>query len=485
MKNLFFSLCTALMLQSGLVNAQGHDIKITVPVMAGKQVILGFYRENQTLAADTAQLDASGEGTFKKNTKLAQGLYFLLFSPTSYMDIIIGNNQNFSIKADTNNLLNHLQIEGSPENQAFLEFQRFMATQNQKKRKINEEYSNEANKDREEIKQQYIKRLEQIDKVFFDHITNLGRQYPGSALATFTKAMLFSPVPDFSGEVTENVKDRDIEIQRKRFYYEKAHYWDYINFNDSTLICTPSYLFKNKLDDYFKYYVSMHPDSVYKESVDVIERTKGCKAMFRYLVSHCTMSIGAETDSIMGMDAAYVKFAKRYLLSKDAEWITADSRKKIQEEVACRQYNLIGETAREMKLQTLEGNWVSLHETKAPFTFLAFWEENCGHCKTQIPLVKSVLLDKFKPYGFNVFAVHLVPDKEKWEKFVTEHDLFDFINCWDPHRQFDFRTYYNTRLTPTFYLLDKDKKIIAKSISIEQMAEILKIEYKRAGVEIK
>lgn len=27
------------------------------------------------------------------------------------------------------------------------------------------------------------------------------------------------------------------------------------------------------------------------------------------------------------------------------------------------------------------------------------------------------------------FAVHTQNDKEKWENFVTEHELFDFINC--------------------------------------------------------
>lgn len=149
------------------------------------------------------------------------------------------------------------------------------------------------------------------------------------------------------------------------------------------------------------------------------------------------------------------------------------------------QYNLIGLKAQELKLPTMDGDWVSLYETEAPFTLLLFWEADCGHCKKQVPQVKTGLLDKFKPYGFKVFAVHTQNDKEKWENFVTEHELFDFINCWDPQNQTNFRVYYHIDSTPVMYLLDKDKKIIAKKLDIEQFADILTKEYKRIGVEVK
>ncbi|MCQ4905894.1 hypothetical protein NE456_19205, partial [Odoribacter splanchnicus] len=68
---------------------------------------------------------------------------------------------------------------------------------------------------------------------------------------------------------------------------------------------------------------------------------------------------------------------------------------------------------------------------------------DCGLCKKQVPQIKTGLLDKFKAYGFKVFAVHTQNDKEKWVNFVTEHELFDFINCLDPQNQTNFRVYYN------------------------------------------
>lgn len=223
-------------------------------------------------------------------------------------------------------------------------------------------------------------------------------------------------------------------------------------------------------------------DTVYKESVNLIERARGCKAMFRYLVSYC-FNYSLESK-IMGMDAAFVYLSKRYYLSGQADWIDKENLEKIEREVILTQYNLIGMKAQELKLPTMEGDWVSLYETDAPFTLLMFWESDCGHCKKQVPQVKKDLLDKFKPYGFKVFAVHTQNDKEKWEKFVADHDLFDFINCWDPHNQTNFRVYYHIESTPMFYLLDKDKKIIGKKLDIEQMADMMKRKFEEMGVTI-
>ncbi len=249
----------------------------------------------------------------------------------------------------------------------------------------------------------------------------------------------------------------------------------------ASLIRTP--IFKSKLDEFFNTRVLMIPDSVYKESVNIIEKSRGCKAMFRYLVSYCFNY--ALSNKYMGMDAAFVYLAKKYYLTGEADWVDKKTLENIEREVILTQYNLIGLKAQELKLPTMDGDWVSLYETEAPFTLLLFWEADCGHCKKQVPQVKTGLLDKFKPYGFKVFAVHTQNDKEKWENFVTEHELFDFINCWDPQNQTNFRVYYHIDSTPVMYLLDKEKKIIAKKLDIEQFADILTKEYKRIGVEVK
>ena len=125
MKKLFFPLMLCLFLSmTDNAFAQGYNIKITVDKMPGKKIILANYFEGKVYAVDTAYLDNKGVGYFQDSKKkLARGMYLLLFSNSNYFDLIMGDTQNFSIKSDTLDVLNHIEFEGSPENTAFRDYQ--------------------------------------------------------------------------------------------------------------------------------------------------------------------------------------------------------------------------------------------------------------------------------------------------------------------------------------------------------------------------
>lgn len=481
MKNLFFLILLCGIFQADETSAQGYDIRIQVGKMPHQKIILANYFEGKVYACDTASLDAQGNGYFRNDhKKLARGMYILLFSPSNYFDLIIGNDQHFSIQTDTVDYLRTMKFEGSPENTAFLEFQQFMTSQNQKMQRLREEFEKDPNKEQENVKKSYTDKFNQADKDVRTYVADLVKKYPGSALATFVNFTLSPEVPDFSSSIPENTKDRDLEIRRRTFYYAKDHFWDHTDFTDSMLIRTP--VFKNKLDDYFKNWVIVHPDSLYRACTNIIEKARPCKVMFRYLLNYCIVS--TFDNKIMGMDEAFVKLGERYYMNGQVDWLDKEQLKKITDEVIKRQYNLIGQTALDLKLPSLEGDWVSLHETKAPYILLMFWEPNCGHCKKQIPLVKKEIYDRFSPHGLKVFAVMTHTDKKAWEEFVEKNEIFDFINCWDPNRQSNYWTIYNVFSTPVIYLLDKNKKIIAKNLAVDQLVDMLKREYKKQGIEI-
>ncbi|MDE6452344.1 MAG: DUF4369 domain-containing protein, partial [Odoribacter sp.] len=194
MKKLFLLLVSSLMLQTGCIWAQGYNIKVNIPQLSNKKVILANYFEGKVYSVDTAQLDSGGNGAFRKtNKKLAKGMYLLLFSPSNYFDLIIGDNQNFSLQCDTLRILENLRFTGSPENTAFLEFQKFMTSQNQKTKKLSDALNKEPNKNSPEIKQKYTDLFNEADREVRTYIANIGKQYPGSALATFANFTL-SPV---------------------------------------------------------------------------------------------------------------------------------------------------------------------------------------------------------------------------------------------------------------------------------------------------
>lgn len=76
-------------------------------------------------------------------------------------------------------------------------------------------------------------------------------------------------------------------------------------------------------------------------------------------------------------------------------------------------------------------------------------------------------------------AIYTQQEKETWQKYIDDNQLYDFINCYDPNYRTNFRIYYDVFSTPTIYLLDKDKKIVAKRLDIDNLKGFLDHERKR------
>jgi thiol-disulfide isomerase/thioredoxin len=115
-----------------------------------------------------------------------------------------------------------------------------------------------------------------------------------------------------------------------------------------------------------------------------------------------------------------------------------------------------------------------IHDVKARFTILYFWEADCGHCKKSTPALHEVYT-RLKDKEVEVISVHVinsVEGKEKWVDFVNEYNLSDWINCWSPYSN-EFRTLYNLQSYPQLFVLDREKKIVAKRVTPEQAEKII------------
>src|SRR5213078_625616 len=97
----------------------------------------------------------------------------------------------------------------------------------------------------------------------------------------------------------------------------------------------------------------------------------------------------------------------------------------------------------------------------------------CGHCKKEVPAL-SQYYDSLRTKGFSleVFAVGIESDMEEWKKFIRENKL-KWINVSDLYNNTNFRAYYDIYSTPVVYLLDENKKIIAKRLDTEKLRDFI------------
>ena len=60
---------------------------------------------------------------------------------------------------------------------------------------------------------------------------------------------------------------------------------------------------------------------------------------------------------------------------------------------------------------------------------------------------------------------------EGWKKFIRSKKLYDWINVQDGKTVTDFKKTYDVYSTPVVYVLDENKKILAKRLSVEQLED--------------
>ena len=78
-----------------------------------------------------------------------------------------------------------------------------------------------------------------------------------------------------------------------------------------------------------------------------------------------------------------------------------------------------------------------------------------------------------KSKGIEIFAVLTQNNKEKWLKAIQEYKIQEWTNVWDPSYTSNFRKLYDVTSTPIIYILDKNKRIVAKRLDVDSSLKFL------------
>ena len=446
----------------------GKQISITLTPLKNCWVYLGSYYGKGKALVDSAYLDDKSMGVFKGN-KMVGGVYFIV-SPkmTMLFELLMDNKQQFSIVGDTLQREKVL-ITGSQDNDLFKEYLKFS---NEKGRIMQEQ---EAAYHQSKIKAdstKYKNLIMQGDKELQLYRDNLIKKNPTSLLAMLFNTMKRPTVPS-----VPMVKGKPDSLYPYRFV--KDHFWDDVVFNDDRLLRTP--FFESKLDDYFKYYVSPEPDSLIDEVKFILLSARTGKEIFPYLLTKFTNKY--ISPEFMGQDKVFLYLFENFYAKGDTVLLNAASKKTIIERAYSLMANQLGLPAAPLDLTDTTGKNISLYGIKAPFTVVAFWDPNCGHCKEEIPRLDSMYRAKWKALGVAIYAVNIYENENPaWKKFITEKNLLNWHHVFQTKAartaeekagQPSYKQLYDVFKTPTLYLLDKDKRIIAKQLSIQQFDDLI------------
>lgn len=470
MKHLF--LITALLIQVSLISCQtGRKIEIEVKGIQDTVLYLVHYYGNSNSIADTAIREKSGKYIFAGKSLLPEGVYILVDESKSkpYFEFLIDNNQQFKAKTDTSALYDNLVFTNSTVNTDFKAYSEFIRDSRRETDQIREQLKLlkevDENPDTKAIKDLENK-LKEVDKKVKSYQKDLVAKDPKSILSVLLKLQWD---PEHPYDLEHGTRQDSLNA----FYYTKEHFWDEVDLSDERIVRTP--IFHEKLKTFLTVLVVQHPDSVILEAEKIIAQTVSAPELFKFVVWY-TVNV-TERSNIMGMEKAFVHFAKAYYLAGKTWWASEAVLKKMDERVKVLQRILIGEITPELQMWDTNQVVTSLHRVKADYTILVFWDYECGHCNKVLPALKDYY-HTVRSKGVEVYAVCTKTDLNKWKKAIQEKQL-DWINVNGGYSINRYDTLYDIIATPIIFLLDKDKRILAKKIELDQLKEILSIEMDR------
>lgn len=454
-----------------------YEIKVTFKPFKNQYIYLGHYFGKTYPIIDSAKLDANSQAVFKGNKKLPGGIYLVGYpNKAGFFEILVDKQQQFTIKADTATLSKGAQFENSPDNNLFINYQQFMAVKGKRISELQAQLKTAGNKaDSTRITDELAKE----DKAITTNREEIIKKNPSSLLSTLLITMR---EPELTGAL-KNPANKEDSLTAYNYY--KGHYWDGVNFWDGRLAYTP--FFEEKIDKYFNQLVVPNPDSVIKEIDWMLGYASINEEMNKFLLIKFVNRY--LNQKYMWEDAVFVHLFEKYFSQKTYSWLNEAGKKTITDRAYSLMANILGTPASDIELPNQEGTPVSLYALQASYTIVAFWDPTCGHCKEVLPKLDSFYQAKWKADGLKLYAVAKETDgtKKDWLGFIADNKLQEWSHVYYSKEADKARTdngipgysqLYDVQSFPTLYLLDKDKRIIAKKLTYQQLDEIVQLKKK-------
>ena len=261
-----------------------------------------------------------------------------------------------------------------------------------------------------------------------------------------------------------------LDTPEQRAVYVARHYWDHFDFQDTAYIHLPD-ITEQAAVDYMDLLTRIPSEEasasllalVQKASVEPLMMNYFWKTFFRYW---------HEPNSPMKNEDLFILFCKEVeqyaSVGVALQERAADLRRMAEK-------NRIGMPAADFVYTLKSGKQGRLYSLKADYTLVFFYDPDCETCaEIKRSMKQSAWLEEWVAGG-HLKVLTIYPDEELdlWRERL--HEMSDaWINGYDKGQVLTLEQRYDLTSIPSFYLLDKDKKVLLKDTDWPEILRFLK-----------
>ena len=434
---------------SGTINSCRGE-KITLSKLYGKEII----------GVDSTFLDKNCSFHFIFKQTDYKDLFRLSISDSNYADFVF-NKENIVIESGIYNLNSNIKIISSAENKLFYYYKLKITGINDTLAELTLRGQRLFEKDPSGNAVQLKKLAKQIEETEAKKRTlcdSIILKNPDMFISEMLKASL---LPDFKSYI----KKKDAAHYPNEAAFLKEHFFDNLDFADSNLLHTD--IIFDKIGEYFQYFADPPTVENYKSAINfILIRSSSNKNVNEYIFNTLL-----RTFDHSDWEDVYTYVVDKYLTQNTCS--DNDKAKSLAEKSSAIKSLKPGSAAPAIISMDPEGITKNLDSLKSNYTLILFWASWCEFCEKAMPDLKYIYTT-YHPIGLEIISVSLDSIKQNWIDATTRF-VIPWINTCDL-KGFDSPIIkeYNIWRTPTYFLLNSEKKIIAKPVNITILKEKLK-----------
>ncbi|MDR0431507.1 MAG: DUF5106 domain-containing protein [Tannerellaceae bacterium] len=254
----------------------------------------------------------------------------------------------------------------------------------------------------------------------------------------------------------------------ERAEYLAKRYWDNFDFTDTAYIHLPQ-VTEQAFVDYIDV-LSLVPRHVSSEVIkNMLGKAEATPPMFIYFLDLYEKYL-YDPNSPMRNDELYIPVLESML---ESALVKEKIRPAHLLELAKK--NRVGEKATNFTYTLANGQTGTLYAIRSDYTLLFFYNPGCHTCKEIMEQLTSSLKAGYMIQEKKLTVLALYPDEDlqEWKNHLKQVPE-SWINAYDNGAKLQNEEIYDIKAIPTLYLLDKDKKVVLKDITFEQLEYYLR-----------
>ena len=422
-----------------------YTVKVNIDEHPNSQVLLaGFYGDKNSIL-DTAITDMDGNLSFVFPDDRPSGMYRLFISKNNFADFIF-DQEDIELHTGFDAPMDSMEVVKSWSNKVYYDFLRAEQDFNIKLELLGPVVSYFPKKD--DFYKLAVTKFNLLQIERDDYILKAAAQKPESYVS---KVILFQRTPMLPTNITEAEKSE----------FMRTHFFDKMNFDDPELLRSDVY--PNKLIAFLSLFSNRNftqeelENSFIKAVGILMSKPFDNRLVREYVIEYLLK--GFER---YGLERVIAHIAETY---NDETQCENENKSDLQTRLDNYKKLAEGKIAPDIEVTDQNGKLIHFSDIKSDYVMVVFWASWCPHCTQMIPEIKK-MYDAQKKKKIEVLTISLDKEMDVWTKYITEQNLTWINSCdlksWDSKVVSD----YNIYATPTIILLDKDRKILSKPITL-------------------